>query len=229
MEEKKVKKISLSTSFLILAIITICIMCFFLYNSTLKTNDMISNEKESNEKELNAKIAELENEPTAKNNQINTEQNNSNSNSNEVSNTNNTTSNNSNITTNMSFNSLSGLYKGDADIAPGTTPYGEKEVALYLYEDGSFRYYDSPGLNAGHVGYYTFNDNNLILHEILECANDVGRTITSNTFTLEINTDNSITDNNLNAILKKSPEKIEESSNIISTDLKNALDNNSLK
>ena len=56
MEEKKVKKISLSTFFLILAIITICIMCFFLYNSTLKTNDMISNEKE-----LNAKIAELEN------------------------------------------------------------------------------------------------------------------------------------------------------------------------
>ena len=80
-----------------------------------------------------------------------------------------------------------------------------------------------------HIGAINYFDNNLILHEILECANDVGRTITSNTFTLEINTDNSITDNNLNAILKKSPEKIEESSNIISTDLKNALDNNSLK
>ena len=53
MEEKKVTKISLSTFFLIIAIIAIGVMGYFLYASNAKTNDMISNEKELNAKFLN--------------------------------------------------------------------------------------------------------------------------------------------------------------------------------
>lgn len=213
MEEKKVTKISLSTFFLILAIIAICVMGYFLYVSNSKTADMISNEKE-----LNAKIAKLENEITSKQDQTKTEQNNvnsSNSNSNEVS--------------NITFSSLSGIYIGDAKVESGTTPNGETEVRLYLYENGSFEYNDSPGLGSGKVGYYTFSDNNIILHEVLLCANDIGRTITSDTMTLKINSDNSITDNKINAVLKKSSQKIENKNDVISTELKNALNNNSLR
>lgn len=213
MEEKKVTKISLSTFFLILAIIAICVMGYFLYVSNSKTADMISNEKE-----LNAKIAKLENEITSKQDQTKTEQNNvnsSNSNSNEVS--------------NITFSSLSGIYIGDAKVESRTTPNGETEVRLYLYENGSFEYNDSPGLGSGKVGYYTFSDNNIILHEVLLCANDIGRTITSDTMTLKINSDNSITDNKINAVLKKSSQKIENKNDVISTELKNALNNNSLR
>ena len=188
-------------------------MGYFLYVSNSKTADMISNEKE-----LNAKIAKLENEITSKQDQTKTEQNNvnsSNSNSNEVS--------------NITFSSLSGIYIGDAKVESGTTPNGETEVRLYLYENGSFEYNDSPGLGSGKVGYYTFSDNNIILHEDLLCANDIGRTITSDTMTLKINSDNSITDNKINAVLKKSSQKIENKNDVISTELKNALNNNSLR
>ena len=227
MEEKKVTKISLSTFFLILAIIAICVMGYFLYVSNSKAADMISNEKE-----LNAKIAKLENEITSKQDQIEAEQNNVNSsdlNSNEVSNANNTTSNSSIVESNITFSSLSGIYVGDAKVEPGTTPDGETEVRLYLYENGSFKYNDNPGLDSGKVGYYTFSDNNIILHEVILCANDIGRTITSDTMTLKINSNNSITDSKLNAVLKKSSQKIENKADVISTELKNALNNNSLR
>lgn len=221
MEEKKVTKISLSTFFLILAIIAICIMGYFLYDSNAKANDMISKERE-----LNAKISNLEDDIASKKTQINATVNSENTNSNEL---NNTTSNNSTVENSLTFNSLSGLYVGDAKVDPGTTPDGETEVRLYLYENGSFVYNDSPGFDSGKLGYYTFSDNNIVLHEVLLCANDIGRTITSDIMTLKINSDNSITDSNLNAVLKKSSQKIENKIDIISTELKNALNNNSLQ
>lgn len=224
MEEKKTIKISMSTFFLIIAIIAICIMGYFLYSSNTKTNDMISKEKE-----LNAKIAKLEDDIASKQTQISATSNTVNSgntNSNKVNNDNN---DNSTIENNLTFSSLSGVYVGDAKVEPGTTPDGETEVTLYLYENGSFEYNDSPGLGSGKVGYYTFKDNNLILHEVLLCANDIGRTITNDTMTLKINSDNSITDSKLNAVLKKSSQKIENRTDVISTELKNALNNNSLQ
>lgn len=227
MEEKKTTKISLSTFFLILAIIAICVMGYFLYASNAKTNDMISKEEE-----LNAKIAKLENEIVNKQTQItqiNSSKNNANSenvSSNEASNT---ATNNSAAKNILTFSSLSGIYVGDAKVEPGTTPDGATEVTLYLYENGSFNYKDDPGLDSGHVGYYTFNDNNLILHEVLACGNDIGRTITSDTITLKINSDNSLTDSKLNATLTKSSQKIDNKTDIISTELKNALNNKSLQ
>ena len=47
--------------------------------------------------------------------------------------------------------------------------------------------------------------------------------------TLKINSDNSVTDNNLSAVLKKTSQKIENKTGIISTELKNALNNKSLQ
>ena len=136
-----------------------------------------------------------------------------------------TTSNNSLVEKNLTFSSLSGIYIGDAKVKPGTTPNDETKVYLYLYEDGGFCYEDSPGLASGYVGYYTFDDKSLILHAVVACANDIGRTITSDVITLKINSDNSIIDSNLNAVLKKSSQKIENKTGIISEELKGALDN----
>lgn len=175
MEEKK--KISLSTFFLILAIIVICVMGFFLCN--LKSN---------NDAELNS----------------------------------------SKIENNITFSSLKGMYVGNAEVEPGTTPGGKTEVRLYLYENGCYRYNNIPGLGSEEVGYYTFNGDNLILHQIVAAANDIGRTIVSETITLKINNDNTIKDDELKAILKKSSDKIEEY-DIISSELKTALNNNSLR
>ena len=199
-EEKKVTKISIATFFLIFAIVVIGIMGYFLYTSNIKTADMMANERE-----LNTKIAKLEDEILSKQNQIQDEKNNNNK------------------------TSWSGIYVGDAEIEPGTTPDGETKVRLYLYENGSFKYEDSPGLSSGHVGYYTINENDLVLHEIVECANDIGRTITNNTISLKINKDNTITDSKLKAVLKRTSDQMEEKSNVISTELKNALNNNSLQ
>lgn len=227
MEEKKTTKISLSTFFLIIAIIAICVMGYFLYVSNAKTNDMISKEEE-----LNTKIAKLEDEIVSKQTQItqiNSTKNNANSENTTSNGVNNTATNNPAVGNSLTFSSLSGIYVGDAKVEPGTTLDGETEVKLYLYENGSFVYNDSPGLGSGHVGYYTFNDNNLILHEVLACGNDIGRTITSDTITLKINSDNSITDSKLNATLTKSSQKIDNKTDIISTELKNALNNKSLQ
>lgn len=200
MKEKNVIKIGLLVFFLILAIIAICAMGYFLSISNSKTADMVTKENE-----LNAKIEKLENEITSQQEQIKREQN------------------------NITFSSLSGIYVGDAKVEPETTQNGETEVRLYLYENGSFEYKDNPGLDSGKVGYYTFSDNNIILHEVLLCANDIGRTITSDTETIKINSDNSITDSKLNAVLKKSSQKIENKTDVISKELKNALNNNSLR
>jgi cell division protein FtsB len=225
-EEKKVTKISLSTFFLILAIIAICVMSYFIYklnDDKVKVTEQVSqlNNKvtllENNKTELKAEINEYENKQTELESKENTDT------------TNNTISDNSTVENSLTFSSLSGIYVGDAKVEPGTTPDGETEVKLYLYENGSFEYNDSPGLGSGKVGYYTFSDNSIILHEVLLCANDIGRTITSDTMTLKINSDNSITDSKLNAILEKSSQKIENKTDIISTELKNALDNNSLQ
>lgn len=220
MEEKKSIKISLSTVFLILAISAICIMGYFLYTSNIKANDMIAKEKE-----FNAKIAKLEDDLAIKQTQISAID--ENINSKEVKNSNNLT-NSTTVENRLTFSSLSGMYIGDAKVEPGTTTDEETEVRLFLYEDGSFSYNNHSGLAAGIVGYYTFNENDIILHEVLKCANDIGRSITSDTMTLKINKDNSITDNKLNAVLKKTSQKIESKTNCISEELKNALNNNSL-
>ncbi|MCR5146323.1 MAG: hypothetical protein K6B70_03120 [Clostridia bacterium] len=125
----------------------------------------------------------------------------------------------------ITFSSLTGLYVGDAKVEPGTTPNGETKVRLYLYEDGCFEYYNQPGIGAHIIGYYTFKDNELVLHEVVGCANDPGRSIIDGTKTMKINDDKSFADSKLNATLTKSSDKFENQTSIMSKELKTALDN----
>ena len=97
-----------------------------------------------------------------------------------------------------------------------------------MYEDGSFHYFNEPGLGSGVMGYYTFNDNEIILHGIVGCANDIGRTIISDSITIKINSDKSLTDSKLSATLQKSSDGFENETNIISRQLKSALEMNVL-
>ena len=124
----------------------------------------------------------------------------------------------------VTFSSLSGAYVGDAKALEGKTFGNEKEVRLELYEDGSFRYNNEPGLASGIIGYYTFTNDEIVLHGIVGCANDIGRTIISNKVTLKINSDKSLTDNKLDAKLQKSTDSFENQKDIISTQLKSALE-----
>ena len=121
----------------------------------------------------------------------------------------------------VSFSSLTGKYVGNTtknNVVPSET-----EVSLYLYEDGSFHYYNKPGLASGVIGYYTFNDNEIVLHGVVGCANDIGRTVISDSVTIKINDDKSLTDSELDTTLKKSSDDFEKETNIISTELKAAL------
>lgn len=213
MEENNITKISLSTFFLIIAIITICVMGYFIYISNSKIKDM-----KLNEKDLNNKISELEDK---------SEQNNVNSSTNEEK-TFNQSPNVSNNENNITYSNFKGKYIANLKNSQETTQDVETKVILYLYENGNYNYNNIPGTDAGHVGYYTISGNNLILHEILACANDIGRKITSDTITLKINNDNTITDNTLNVTLKKASIIDENDYDLITTELKNALNNNSL-
>ena len=220
MEEKKSIKISLSTFLLIITIIALGIMGVFLYKINYEKSK--STEQVS---ELNNQVKTLENSVSSLQKIIE-----------ETPNTNKTTTS-TNETENkkedeqsknsISFSTLSGIYVGDVE--EGINLDGATKVKLYLYENGSYDYENNPGLDSGSMGYYTFSDNELVLHEVLACGNDIGRTITSNTITLQINKDNSITDSKLNTTLKKSSQKIENKTDIISTELKRALSNNSLQ
>lgn len=154
MEKKEPIKVSMSTFFLILAIIVIAVMGYFLYTANAKTNDMISKEKE-----LNAKITKLENEKIESTQaQINATKNNvdnENASSNEA-------------IKNLSYSTLSGIYIGEAKVEPRTTPDGDTKVYLYLYEDGGFIYNNIPGgFESGISGYYTFNEKEIVLHEVV--------------------------------------------------------------
>ena len=154
MEKKEPIKVSMSTFFLILAIIVIAVMGYFLYTLNSKTNDMISKEKE-----LKAKITKLENEKVeSTQTQVNATKNNIDSEK----------AIPSEVNRNLSFDLLSGMYIGEAKVEPGTTPDGDTKVYLYLYEDGGFIYNNIPGgFESGISGYYTLNEKEIVLHEVV--------------------------------------------------------------
>lgn len=154
MEKKEPIKVSMSTFFLILAIIVIAVMGYFLYTANAKTNDIISKEKE-----LKAKITKLENEKVeSTQTQVNATKNNIDSEK----------AIPSEVNRNLSFDLLSGMYIGEAKVEPGTTPDGDTKVYLYLYEDGGFIYNNIPGgFESGISGYYTFNEKEIVLHEVV--------------------------------------------------------------
>ena len=188
-------------------------MGYFLYNANSKKVDILSYEKE-----LNAQIAKLEDEIKNKNEEIETKptQNTVNTNIQE------TTDNTSSTTNNITYSYLKGTYKGTV-----SNEREQGEVYLILCENGIYFYQDILGTAAGSEGYYIFDGNDLTLHQILRCANDPGRTIASDTITLKINDDNSISDSKLNTVLKKSSNTVQTEYDICN-ELKTSLDSNLL-
>ena len=210
MNEKNEIKISLSTLFIIIAIIVILIMAYFIYNINTEKINLLTESKN-----LNEKVANLEEKI------INQETENSNENLNVSQNTEQETK--ANNTDKITFSFLKGLYKGNVDTTVyGETPDNITDVSIYLFENGSYVYCNMPGLSffdeegkrggPCNIGYYTFENNQIILHNILECGNGVDGMITPNkTYTLKINEDYSLTDTELTkTTLKKSSETIDE-------------------
>ena len=187
MEEKKTIKVSISTVLLILAIIGMGVMGYFIY----KLNDEKTRATEQ-VSELNNQVKTLENTVSSLQKTIE-----------EISNTNKTDTT-ANVTetkkedeqskSSTSFSTLSGLYQAEVKIDDKWTG----DVSLSLQENGEFSYGNDPRTNAGVSGHYTFKDDILTLYKELSHPNDVGGPYpTSGTITLKINSDGSITDENL--------------------------------
>lgn len=217
MEEKKSIKISLSTFFLILAIIIIIIMGCFIY--------FIYSEKNSDEQKIN----DLENQLSNITEQLNKEEIKANTTiTNQVQTETNVVEDNnvdkSTISTidQLTCSSLKGVYKAKIEDVP--LDDGINEVSIILCENGTFAYYFSPTTDAHDEGYYTINEDTIILHVLLGCANDPGAKVIDETVILKINSDNSLTDNNkLNVTLKKSSDIVSEEVNL-SNSIRHRLD-----
>lgn len=174
MEEKKTIKISMSTFFLIIAIIAICVMGFFIY----KLND----EKTT----VTEQVSELKNKVTLlENNKVGTKEEvvQSTKTTNEIS-KNNMENAIDNTKKSYSYSDIKGEYewKNENDLG----------VQLTLSEDGTFGYYFEVG---GITGNYTIVDNTIILNEIFAHGGGVGLAVTKGQKKLTINSDNSITGN----------------------------------
>lgn len=199
MEEKKTIKISLSTFFLILTIIAIGAMGFFIY----KLNDDKTKEIEQ-ANELRKKISVLESENNTLKQKESTYTQNA---TNQVANKNNVEEKTIETTNVNNCSSVKGIYKAEA-----TDPRGDKgEVQLTLNEDGTFAYYYVPNFETHYEGYYTIDGNNIILHAILGCGNDIGAGMIDETIKIEYNKDNVVDNDKLNITLKKSSDKLPES------------------
>lgn len=174
MEEKKVITISLSSFFLIIAIIAICVMGFFIYK--------LNNEKTTATKqvrELNSKVTLLES------NKVETKEEviQSSKATNEIT-KNNAENTINNTAKSYSYSDVKGEYewKNENDFG----------VQLILSEDGTFGYYFEVG---GITGNYTIVDNTIILNEIFVHGGGLGLVVTKGEKKLTINKDNSITGN----------------------------------
>ena len=96
------------------------------------------------------------------------------------------------VSENNTYNALKGYYKvnGKFEDVVG-------EARLNLCENGCFAYYYYPETDEHYEGYYTIDGDAISLHCILDCSNDPGAIIINKTIKLKINSDNSISDNEL--------------------------------
>ena len=210
MDKKEPIKISLTMFLLIIAIIAIFVMGYFMYN--------LYNERTSTEENIN----NLNSQITILQDKINKKSEIATNTSENIKEDNILINNNSTNTTNVvTYNELKGKYEG---IATNDTISGI--VYLTLCENGMYHYENIVNTACASEGYYTFTENEITLHQIISCANDPGRTISSDIIKLKLNEDGTITDNELNTILKKKSNDVEEI-NICNT-LKNSLKNNFL-
>ena len=123
---------------------------------------------------------------------------------------------------------IKGYYEGKVT---GSENWGDT-VSLALYKDGSFIYNTVAGIDVCTAGYYTIEDNKIILHQIVTHGNDVSLTIFDSVtnVVLELNEDGSIKDNNLNTVFKLSNNATETNfeKTDIAASMKSALKNNYL-
>lgn len=206
MEKNKALKISLSTFFLIIAIIVICVMGYFLYKAIEGKNT------------IGAIVNQLNERIDLLNNTIDTlEEQNKNNNENEKSTNTNITEENTNIVQNnsakneaeVSPDSLKGLYAAELKDGGDST---NNKVLLVLFGNDKFSYSTNPLIDSSVTGHYTVSDNILTLNEEYIHPNDVGGPYPTNgTRYLKINNDGSITDetsfNEGTVILKKTTEE----------------------
>ena len=132
-----------------------------------------------------------------------------------------------NTSSNITYNTLKGTYEGNIEAVEGSE---YTTVYLTLYDNGSYAYYYDPNTDCHFEGYYIIKDNNLILYNLLDCANDPGATIVDEKITLKIDSDTQLTDSNkLKTTLRKSSSKYRGDTVVnLSTSLKGRLENNFL-
>lgn len=176
-------------------------MGFFIY----KLNEDKTKEIEkANELRKNISALESENNTLKQKESTNTQ-----NTTNQVANKNNDEENTIENPHVNSCSSVKGIYKTEV-----TDPLGiddKVEVQLTLKEDGTFSYFNVPGFASHDEGYYTIDGNNIILHVILHCGNDIGATMTDETIKVEYNKDNIVDNDKLKVTLKKSSDKLPES------------------
>ena len=211
MEEKKVIKISLSTFFLILAIVAICFMGYFIYK--LNSERMSTSKQVS---ELNRKITLLESNQSEPKEEVV-----------ETSTTIDETPKN-NAENAISYNDISGIYEGSKKMTDGSTV----SYYLYLFENGTYKYTYGTDILLGTVGNYIIVDNTIKLNKFFDTASSAGMVATLGKFEITINDDTSLTDASkvteedglpYNITLKKSSNKD------LITDYNNTNINNQIK
>ncbi|MBR2290585.1 MAG: hypothetical protein IJ867_08470 [Clostridia bacterium] len=207
MEEKNVTKISLSTFFLILAIIAIVIMGVFIYK--LNNEKTIETQKSAN---LQAQVNNLNGTVSDLNGKINSISNTLNTNN--ASNTTNSTTNNDNSSNTNTINK-----ENEVNIVG---KYISENTSLELYTNGIFKYEYSEDISVGTIGNYIINNDKITLISWFNTGNDVGLIVTKGEKTLTINSDNSITDNNFKHSNSKTI-KLEKKSDLQEYDISNKL------
>ena len=188
MEEKKTIKISMSTFFLIIAIIAICVMGFFIY----KLNDE-KNTATEQLTTLNSKSANTENKKSIT--EDNTNKTSNTQNSIEAANIKETTEN-KDIET-YTYENISGYFTFNEKIPVDYGTYTSDTEAhnfLYLYENGTF-FYEHGFVNARATGCgnYIIKDNKIILnHWFSTTSYGEGLYLSDFSYTLDINSIDSI-------------------------------------
>lgn len=190
MADSKQFKMSISTVLLIICIIVLIIMGFMVYT--------FYNEKNNEAK----KVAELQSQLSNVNTTLTDLQNNLNRmtstiqspNAGQTQSSETQTEQIQNMQTKVETKAIS---TSDLKGSYQTVVNGQTYI-LNLYENGTFKYkYDTPAdIRMGQIGNYIINNNTIVLNYLFRTGSSAQLTSTSGQKVLQINSDNSITDNN---------------------------------
>ena len=172
MTQKEPTKISLSTFFLLLALVVIIIMAFTiwgLYHKNLNnTNKEIYLNNNSDTSKGDYSVAEVTDSSSK--------------------------ATNTSEKKTFSYSDVQGLYNGTATDSAKDEEGSNRNYELYLYENGTFIYSNYISTSSGYIGNYTIVDNTINLNYLFSTGNDSALTAAPGTKTLKINDDGSITD-----------------------------------